>query len=213
MLPVVIVVSIAFVISACIAVCGVWAVAKGRRDIEREELAMMAGDQRHAQDQDNAAMEAERARHAMMAEFAGVAVEALGPLMPVLSELLGRVADRVGGDTVSRREHEKVVEAGRVLHEVVDRMCSAAEVEPDNAEFWDRLEVAAKMIGGPHECRVINEQAELEGRIERLDAFTDTDVFKGLACFEQRLLERQLGLMREYNGVLLERIKRAEMHS
>lgn len=58
----------------------------------------------------------------------------------------------------------------------------------------------------PHEQRVINEKAELDERIQKLNAFVRGDVFFNLAYIEQMRLCRQLTVMREYSTILYERI-------
>lgn len=58
----------------------------------------------------------------------------------------------------------------------------------------------------PHQQRVVEESQELLGRIERLQAFTDSPVFAGLDSAEQNRLLRQMSAMADYATVLAERI-------
>jgi len=54
--------------------------------------------------------------------------------------------------------------------------------------------------------RVVDEKEELDGKIERLDAFANGDVFGTLPAEEQERMSRQLQIMRDYSSVLDERI-------
>jgi hypothetical protein len=58
----------------------------------------------------------------------------------------------------------------------------------------------------PHQQRVVDEQKELAGRIERLTSFTTGPVFAGLPEAERSRLSRQLYHMEQYDRALLERI-------
>jgi len=58
----------------------------------------------------------------------------------------------------------------------------------------------------PHQQRVVEESQELLGRIERLQAFTDSPVFTGLDSAERDRLLRQMSAMADYATVLAERI-------
>jgi len=58
----------------------------------------------------------------------------------------------------------------------------------------------------PHQQRVVDEKTELDEKIEKLNTFTDTDIFKVLPVAEQGRLVRQLAIMNNYSGVLGERI-------
>ena len=58
----------------------------------------------------------------------------------------------------------------------------------------------------PHQQRVVEESQELLGRIERLQAFTDSPVFAELDSAERDRLLRQMSAMADYATVLAERI-------
>ena len=58
----------------------------------------------------------------------------------------------------------------------------------------------------PHQQRVVDEKRELDGRIERLNAFFRTSTFHGLDDAEQGRLSRQAGIMMQYSAVPGERI-------
>lgn len=58
----------------------------------------------------------------------------------------------------------------------------------------------------PHQQHVVQEQAELQVRINAQCAFQAGDVFKGLPKAERSRLRRQLTAMELYDCVLLERI-------
>lgn len=58
----------------------------------------------------------------------------------------------------------------------------------------------------PHQQRVIGEKAQLDDKIGKLAAFFSSDRYQGLDATEQERLTVQLGAMREYAGVLAERI-------
>lgn len=60
----------------------------------------------------------------------------------------------------------------------------------------------------PHQQRVLEERAELQGRIEKLDRFITTDpTFPTLPQRERDLLANQLVVMRQYFDILTERMK------
>lgn len=63
-----------------------------------------------------------------------------------------------------------------------------------------------KEIMQAHQERVITEKTDLDGKIERLTAFTSQETFKLIPVEEQERMTRQLGIMRQYSGVLAERI-------
>ena len=58
----------------------------------------------------------------------------------------------------------------------------------------------------PFQQRVIEEKAELDDRLEKLDAFGRTDLFASLPDDEQRRLNLQHSLMEQYSAVLADRI-------
>lgn len=60
----------------------------------------------------------------------------------------------------------------------------------------------------PHEQRVVDEKADLDGRLSRLRAFCHEvgGVFDSLSTFEKQLLTEQEGLMAELSEVLDRRI-------
>jgi hypothetical protein len=60
----------------------------------------------------------------------------------------------------------------------------------------------------PHEQRVVLEQQDLEEKIQKLDAFALTDVFKMLPVEDRCLLTKQASVMREYSAILIDRINR-----
>lgn len=62
------------------------------------------------------------------------------------------------------------------------------------------------MALAPHQQRVVTEREELDEKITKLTAFTDTDIFRSLDKAEQERLERQLSHMNAYSDVLGERI-------
>ena len=57
-----------------------------------------------------------------------------------------------------------------------------------------------------YQQRVVEEKAELDGKIERLLTFTTGVIFSDLPKDEQERMGRQLGFMQEYSDVLGERI-------
>jgi hypothetical protein len=58
----------------------------------------------------------------------------------------------------------------------------------------------------PHQQRVVDEKAELDSKLDKLKAFTQTPIYAGLDQFERERLSRQQGIMYDYSGVLGERI-------
>lgn len=59
----------------------------------------------------------------------------------------------------------------------------------------------------PHERRVVDEKAELDVRIEKLDLFIGSDTYLKLPTEEERRLDLQLDLMNAYSRVLGMRIE------
>lgn len=60
---------------------------------------------------------------------------------------------------------------------------------------------------GTYQERVIAEQADLQAKIDKLEAFIEGDLFKGISPNEQSLLCAQSVHMKNYNNVLQTRIK------
>ena len=62
----------------------------------------------------------------------------------------------------------------------------------------------------PHQQRVIDEQKELETKIEALSTFIDTrgSFFDAMEKQDQYYLQQQLSIMVEYNRILNVRIQR-----
>jgi hypothetical protein len=58
----------------------------------------------------------------------------------------------------------------------------------------------------PHQQRVVDEKAELSGKLYKLETFHDTAIFASLPPAEQTRLTRQLYIMKLYEQVLSERI-------
>lgn len=60
----------------------------------------------------------------------------------------------------------------------------------------------------PHEIRMMEEQAQLTGRIDKLVAFVHTGQFQEMATEDRMLLLEQLSAMQQYGHVLNKRISR-----
>jgi hypothetical protein len=58
----------------------------------------------------------------------------------------------------------------------------------------------------PHQQRVVTEKDELDVKIDKLDTFRAGTIFPTLAEDEQDRLNKQLSFMRQYSGVLADRI-------
>ena len=58
----------------------------------------------------------------------------------------------------------------------------------------------------PYQERVVQEKADLDNRLARLDAFGRTDTFSNLPAGEQGRLNRQHSVMEDYSSILGERI-------
>lgn len=59
-----------------------------------------------------------------------------------------------------------------------------------------------------YQLRVINEEVELDNKIEKLHVFImESEIFKSLSIMEQGLLRDQLCIMRIYRDILRQRIK------
>lgn len=58
----------------------------------------------------------------------------------------------------------------------------------------------------PHQQRVVNEKAELDDKLHKLEAFKGTEIYAGLTNGEQHRLHAQSLAMRVYSDVLAERI-------
>ena len=59
----------------------------------------------------------------------------------------------------------------------------------------------------PHQQRVIDEKAELDGRIAKLAAFVESPVFLSVRQDEQERLKDQIDVMRIYSEILAARIR------
>ena len=59
----------------------------------------------------------------------------------------------------------------------------------------------------PHQQRVVDEKAELDAKLAKLDAFGRTEMFASLPPDEQGRLNRQHSIMEQYSAVLGERIR------
>lgn len=59
-----------------------------------------------------------------------------------------------------------------------------------------------------HEQRVVDEQSELEGKLQKLNEFTKTSTFDLLDSEDRTLLRMQLEVMRTYSSILGLRIAR-----
>lgn len=60
----------------------------------------------------------------------------------------------------------------------------------------------------PHEQQVVDEQAELEDKLRRLNDFTKVSTFDLLDSEEKTLIRMQLEVMRTYSSILGLRIAR-----
>lgn len=60
----------------------------------------------------------------------------------------------------------------------------------------------------PHQQRVVDEKAALDTKRDALDAFAKGATYKSLPRPDQELLDRQVGVMRNYSLILGERIAR-----
>jgi hypothetical protein len=60
----------------------------------------------------------------------------------------------------------------------------------------------------PHQQRVVAEKADLDEKINRLDAFLQSTTFNNLEPADQELLSEQVVHMRDYSAVLQLRINR-----
>lgn len=58
-----------------------------------------------------------------------------------------------------------------------------------------------------YQRRVVEEKAELDSKIKKLDEFILTESFEELDMDEQDLLERQLSIMQDYSEILADRIR------
>lgn len=58
----------------------------------------------------------------------------------------------------------------------------------------------------PHQQRVVDEKRELDDKIQKLTAFFNTEIYRGLRSAEKRLLSNQLMHMNGYSEVLADRI-------
>ncbi len=55
--------------------------------------------------------------------------------------------------------------------------------------------------------RLVNEQAELEEKLNKLNAFNDSELVKGIDPIQQQILIIQAGAMHTYNECLKARLK------
>ena len=59
-----------------------------------------------------------------------------------------------------------------------------------------------------YQKRVLEEQADLEGKIQRLDAFMVSPAYSSIPAGDAHMLNKQYAAMRKYKDVLAERIAR-----
>lgn len=64
-----------------------------------------------------------------------------------------------------------------------------------------------KMVYEAHEQRVIDERAALDDNIDKLNSFLNGSRFQNVNPDEQDRLRAQLKVMREYSGILTQRIE------
>lgn len=147
MVQIVIVIAVAFVLSVVAAVCGAWSVAKLRRDVERGEQAIKIGYLELDRDNDEAKLAIRRAE----AEWRTAVVEQLAPMIeqlapqlgPVMAKLGEAVIEKITGGMVGQAQHAEVLEAGRMMAELVERLAKAGGVN-DIEPLWQDLEAAAR---------------------------------------------------------------------
>jgi hypothetical protein len=58
----------------------------------------------------------------------------------------------------------------------------------------------------PHVQRVLDEKAQLEDRIAKLDKFIDDPAFKAIPAAHQKLLLQQAAVMKDYSTILNQRL-------
>lgn len=82
----------------------------------------------------------------------------------------------------------------------------AVEYPTAAAEFREMIESLPPLPLKPHQQRVVEEKAELDERIAKLDAFTRTPTFGRLDDGERSLLLEQANTMTRYSKILGARI-------
>lgn len=70
----------------------------------------------------------------------------------------------------------------------------------------EAVEAQVESPYAPHQQRVLDEKAELDGRLTKLDAFFGTSIFNGLDEEERERLAAQSRVMGEYSAILGDRI-------
>lgn len=75
-------------------------------------------------------------------------------------------------------------------------------------EQFDNAYRARPLVSGlqPHQQRVVDEKAELDGRLAKLNAFIDGATFSTLDADSQNLLKQQAATMEMYSDILTDRI-------
>ena len=58
----------------------------------------------------------------------------------------------------------------------------------------------------PHQQRVVDEKAELDSKLEKLNTFIGGTFYEGLPEAERIRLAKQAGAMKDYSDILSERI-------
>ena len=58
----------------------------------------------------------------------------------------------------------------------------------------------------PYQARVVEEKAELDEKLAKLQAFLSTPIYQALDSEERIRLQRQSSIMQEYSDILAERI-------
>jgi hypothetical protein len=59
----------------------------------------------------------------------------------------------------------------------------------------------------PHQLRVIEEKKELSEKISKLEKFFDSGAVANICAIERTMLTQQVFYMKQYEGILRERIK------
>ena len=109
---------------------------------------------------------------------------------------------------------QTIIDACEALGNIAQERCDGEYVE-----YWSKLSGMA--LSGPssatkqqgwrktmaaYQIRAVEEKAALDDRIEKLAAFVRTERFCVLPVAEQVRMTRQLAIMRDYSGILGERI-------
>lgn len=113
-----------------------------------------------------------------------------------------------------RSRLDLMVPAEKAIHDAMqevekagaDTRLTNAVVKLAEAKDWVADYIDGVQRDNDFKTRLLNEKGQLDGNIQKLQAFMNSDKFALIDTVQQRLLNTQLPIMKAYSQVLLERI-------